>query len=368
MKHLLYILLACLCMTACHKKTEANNSLESVASEASITMDDTLIVNIDSIFGTGDFPSKEEIAEMKNSFYQTESNGWGGTYWGWYTQEKIKAVATDKEMCSIARFSSVPALRAFAFSVLADKRHAACFDIVCASIRDSATFSAPSCDVILGWNVAEYMIFTSEGDSLLSNRQQFLLDSLIAFTPNLPHLSIRISSAVDRLSDTLEMYNRIRELYLEGHEIMLTELSRYKKDCDKDLYIAALKEYKKGLDSQGACCGKCENKTNFALAGLKYWQDPDFIPLLEEIRDYELTRRYIGGRPVLLFKAVMAYDDDWAYRFMEETFVTKHAYKNYSFPESLYEAYYEEPERVRFLPLVKKYAKKPSSWDMYHKE
>lgn len=363
MKYLCPIFLVCLFLTACTK----NNSSNGSCTEKSISMDDTLIVNIDSIFGTGDFPSREEMMKIGNTFYQTESDGWTGSNQGWYVQEKIKSFATDKELCSMARFSSVPALRAFAFSVLADKRHESCFDIVCASIRDSATYVAPSYDVIWRWNVAEYMISTSQRDTLFSHRQHFLLDSLIVFTPSLPHLDVQIWSAVKRLSDTLEIYDRIRELYLEGQDNMLVELAWYKKESDKHLFIAALKEYKAGLDKQGACRGECVEKTNFALSGLKDWQDADFIPLLEEIRDFELTRRYIDyGRILVLFKVVMAYDNDWAFHFMEETFVTKKGHEKYSYPEHLYEAYYEEPERIRFLPLVEKYAKKPYNWDRTH--
>lgn len=360
MKHLTLILLAGLCLTACQK----SNSSHGFVPKVCIPMDDTLIVDIDSIFGTGDFPSKEEMAKMGNDFYLTESNGWEDSHPGWYVQEKIKAVASDKELCSLARFSCVPALRAFAFSVLADKRHEACFDIVCASIRDSATFNTPVYDVIYVSNVAADMINTLQVDSLLSHRQQFLLDSLIAFTPNLSHLDKQIWSAVIRLSDTLEMYDRIRELYLEGHDNMLVELAQYKKECDKELFIDALKQYKKGLNRKGACRGKRNKKTNFALVGLKDWQDADFIPMLEEIRDYELTRKYIDyDRLKFLFKAVMAYDNDWAYHFLEETFVTKQACDKYSYPENLYKAYYEETERARFLPLVNQYAKKPYDWD-----
>jgi hypothetical protein len=362
MKRLLPILVACLCLTGCAQ----GDSGKSRVPETYIHMDDTLILNIDSIFGTEDFPSKEEIVKMENSFYQTESNGWGGCYSGWHVQEQIKAVATDNELCSMARFSSVPALRAFAFSVLADKRHEACFDIVCAGISDTATFAMPAFDVIYGRSVAEYMINTSRWDSLFSQQQQFFLDSLLAFTPGLSHLDMQIRLAVNRLSDTLRMYDRIRELYIEGHDNMLVELAQYKKESDKDLFVAALKQYKEGLDRHGARRRKC-NKTNCALSGLKDWQDTNFIPLLEEIRDYELKRRYIDyGRLVVLFKAVMAYDDDWAYRFIEDIFVTKQAYKKTMYPELLYQAYYEEPERVRFLPLVNTYAQKPYDWDRNH--
>ena len=304
---------------------------------------------------------------MGNTFYLTESDGWGDIHSGWYVQKQIKTVATDKDLCSMARFSSEPALRAFAFSLLSEKHNPACFDIVCAGIKDVATFTAVLCDVIWEWGVADYMINISQEDSLFSQQQQFTLDSLIAFTPGLLHIDFQVLSSICRLSDTLEMYDRIRELYLEGHDNMLVELAQYKKESDKDLYIAALKQYKKGLDRKGACRGECEEKTNFALAGLKNWQDADFTPLLEEIRDYELKRRYIDyGRLVVLFKAVMAYDDDWAYHFMEETFETKQAYKKTMYPENLYKAYYEEPERVRFLPIVSKYAEKPHDWDWHH--
>ena len=64
----------------------------------------------------------------------------------------------------------------------------------------------------------------------------------------------------------------------------------------------------------------------------------------------------------MLFKVVMAYDNDWAYHFIEDTFDDKGAKDKFSYPENLYRAYYEENGPSRFLPLIDKYGKKPFDW------
>ena len=68
----------------------------------------------------------------------------------------------------------------------------------------------------------------------------------------------------------------------------------------------------------------------------------------------------------MLFKVVMAYDNDWAYHFIEDTFENKGGKEKYSYPENLFRAYYEE-EKPRFLPLIEKYGKKPFEWDYLYK-
>ena len=97
------------------------------------------------------------------------------------------------------------------------------------------------------------------------------------------------------------------------------------------------------------------------------WRDEAFKPVLEELRNHELSRRYIDYyRVKMLFKVVMSYDDDWAYNFIENTFETMGAKNKFSYPENLFRAYYEEKENPRFLPLIEKYAKKPFDWDIQY--
>ena len=100
-----------------------------------------------------------------------------------------------------------------------------------------------------------------------------------------------------------------------------------------------------------------------ALTGIKGWTNEAFIPVLEEIRDHELSMRYINYyRVKILFKVVMAYDNDWAYNFIEDVFLNRGGNEKFSWPENLFRAYYEEKDNPRFKPLVDKYGKKPFDW------
>jgi len=133
------------------------------------------------------------------------------------------------------------------------------------------------------------------------------------------------------------------------------------------MIIKALREYKKGLDRHGANSNGPEGNTNEALNALMKWRDDAYMPVLEELRDFELSREYIDYyRVKMLFKVVMAYDNDWAYHFIEDTFENKGGKEQYSYPENLFSAYYEE-EKPRFLPLIEKYGKKPFEWDYLYK-
>ena len=74
----------------------------------------------------------------------------------------------------------------------------------------------------------------------------------------------------------------------------------------------------------------------------------------------ELASNYFSySETIPLFKAVMAYDNDWAYNFIEDMFIfiTVAAKHESSFSECLYRAFKEETERQRFKPLIEKFGK-----------
>jgi hypothetical protein len=103
--------------------------------------------------------------------------------------------------------------------------------------------------------------------------------------------------------------------------------------------IVAIKEYKKGLDHEGASSKGPEGNTNNALNAMMVWNDDAFMPVLEELRNYELSREYIDYyRVKMLFKVVMSYDNEWAYNFIEETFGKLKGSEKYSYPENLFRA------------------------------
>jgi hypothetical protein len=266
----------------------------------------------------------------------------------------------------MALSADIPAQRAMAFHALASKRSEKCYDILLAKLKDKDKFWLASYDVWFTSDVASFMLEVAESDSLLFIKEQMhRVDSVIVFSSGLHHLDK--SGSAYRLRDTEGVREVIRNLYLDGDSNLLPLLFYYKNPDDIPLAIDALREYKVGLDEQGANSKGREGNTNYALNALMMWRDEAFKPVLEELRNHELSRRYIDYyRVKMLFKVVMSYDDDWAYSFIEDTFESMGALNKFSYPENLFRAYYEEKENPRFLPLIEKYAKKPFDWDIQY--
>jgi hypothetical protein len=302
--------------------------------------------------------------DKNNTYFLTDNDGWGRVPEGWKKQQKILKKASDADLESMALSADIPAQRAMAFHSLALKRSDKCYEILLAKLTDNDMFWLASYDVRFSSNVASFMLEVAESDSLLFTKEQMRrVDSVIVFSSGLHHLDK--SGSASRLRDTEGVREVIRNLYLDGDSNLLPLLFYYKNLDDIPLAIDALREYKVGLDEQGANSKGPKGNTNYALNALMIWKDEAFKPVLEELRDYELSRRYIDYyRIKMLFKVVMSYDDDWAYNFIENTFESMGAKNKFSYPENLYRAYYEEKGNPHFLPLIEKYAKKPFDWDI----
>lgn len=299
----------------------------------------------------------------KNTYYLTEDNGWGHVPEGWKRQQKLLKKATDSDLESMALHSDTPALRAMAFHTLATKHSPTCCDILLAELTDTAVFWVASYDVWFNTRVSSFDLEVAESDSLLfSTEQRHCIDSVVVFGLGLQHLDKFPSASRLRGMDGLS--DRLHTLYFDGDSNLLKLIVEEKNEADIPLVISAILEYKKGLDKQGANSKGPQGSTNDALDALMNWQNEAFLPVLEELRDYELSRKYIDYyRVKMLFKVVMAYDNEWAYHFIKDTFDNKGAKNKFSYPEELFEAYYEENGPTRFLPLIEKYGKKPFDWD-----
>lgn len=302
----------------------------------------------------------------RNVYYLYGDDGWGHVPKGWKSQQKLLKEASDTDLESMALQSKTPAHRAMAFHTLASKHSEKCYDILLQKLEDDDSFMVASFDVWWGTNVAYFMLEVAESDTLLLTKEQrHCIDSVIVFRPRLKHLD-KLPS-VSRLKGMDGLYNRLKELYLDGDSNLLPFIAEYRNEADIPMIIKALREYKKGLDRHGANSNGPEGNTNEALNALMKWRDDAYMPVLEELRDFELSREYIDYyRVKMLFKVVMAYDNDWAYHFIEDTFENKGGKEQYSYPENLFSAYYEE-EKPRFLPLIEKYGKKPFEWDYLYK-
>ena len=266
-------------------------------------------------------------------------------------------------MDSLARYATYPAERVFAFYSLAEKKSERCYSILLDRLTDKDLFWYWWVDQ--GWQetVGDFMLSTIwQYDGLYTTEQIHTIDSLAVFGSGMEHLD-KYRSAL-RLSGTEGLYDRVREFYLNGESQDLEILATYRKPEDIPLILEALREY----DFYDPWSNK-RSRTIEGLDAVLKWPDDIFIPVLEEIRDYELMRGSPNHyRVERLFKIAMTYNNEWSYDFIKYCFKDKEIKGFYVFPTSLYEAYYDDEKEAnaRFLPLVQKYGEKPDNWDAMH--
>ena len=307
-------------------------------------------------------PPRPPQIDTNNIFNRTSyDGGWGDVPQGWKRQQRILRESTDFDLDSLARYATYPAERVFAFYSLAEKNSKRCFSILLDRLTDKDWFWYWVADE--GWQetVGDFMLKTVwQYDGLYTPEQIHTIDSLAVFEPGMEHLD-KYRSAL-RLYGTEGLYDRVREFYLNGESQDLQILAAYRKPEDIPLILEALREY----DFYGDWRTNKRSRTIEGLDAVLKWPDDIFIPVLEEIRDYELTNGYANHyRVERLFKIAMAYDNEWAYGFIEDCFKDKELEDFYVLQNSLYAAYYDDEKEAnaRFLPLVEKYAEKPYNWD-----
>lgn len=306
----------------------------------------------------------EELSKI-DSYQYFGSDGWGGMPVGWILQQRLKAVTSTQEKKDLFLTSTNPVVRFTAFNGLLEENDPDCITFVKNSIADSAAVRCWSCDIVFSETLSDAMISSlfrkknafTEADSLTINSLVLYSDDMYAYEYK--------AKMYYRMEPTPERYARVKELCQDKQErAALYLLAKYKRKEDKKLFIEALSEYKMGLNKDGLRNSEPEGRTNIALEAIISWPDKDFIPVLKKLGDYELTRKYRDYKRIENFYTViMEYDNDWAYKYLEDYFGKKNAGKVYSHPEHLYSAYYlNKHPHVRFLPLVEKYAKQPFDW------
>lgn len=341
------------------------------------------------------------IADSLTRVSLYDNNGWGGTPQAWTLQEQLNEVASNDDLVTLAHSHRNGAARAVAFRLLVARGDSRFHDILYSSLRDTTSFHVQSCDVIYPSNVANYMVdvltyhwdFLSLSDSIyldslfhsqpelmktaphlyetfvkkptvtdfrhiFTQKDSVTLDSVLFFTPNMQHID-RLSSILENLPAEERYYDRLHQLYYdEGCAAALPTLLRYRRDADKAAVIECLLEFSKGLNKEHVIEGP-EGRTNEGLEAVVIWPDPAFLPALHKVRDYEVKRtHYDYYRIRLFYLALMAYDDEASYNFIDETLrmtgrnkTTRH-YHLKKFREA-----YEKSPNPRYENLLNKYEK-----------
>ena len=294
----------------------------------------------------------------KNTFHQTPNNGFSRLpYWGWVKQKVLLMTSSESRLETMAVHSDNPVYRAMAFEKLAVKRNPQCYDVLLAELKDTSSFNVQWLDIVFNTNVASFDLQVAEDDpQLFSKEQRYHIDSVVVFGDGLDHLD-RLPSAT-RLYGMDGVYDRVRNLCMDGDFNLLSALAVYKNPQDIPLVTKALLGMKGEDDSEDAF--EQVDISENALAAIAMWRDEAFTPALEELRDDQLTHlRYSEVKT--LYEIVMAYDNEWAYHFIEDMFKDREKELN-RYSEALYQAFYEGGQRPRFLPLVERYGIQPLEW------
>ena len=339
------------------------------------------------------------IADSLTRVSLYDNNGWGGAPKAWTLQEHLKKMASNDDLVALARSHRNGAARATAFRLLVARGDSRYRDILYSSLQDTARFRVQDFDVIFPSNVANYMVdvlthhwdFQSISDSIyidsllrsepelmkkvphlyetfvkrptvtdfrriFTKEDSVTLDSVLFFTPNMHHIG-RLSSILENLPTEERYYERLHQMYYdEGYTDALPALLRYRREADKPAVIECLLEYSKGLDERHVIDGP-QGRTNEGLKAVALWPDPDFLPALREVRNYEVTRiHYDYPRIRLFYLALMAYDDETSYNIIDETLrmagwdkTTRHYHLRF------FRKAYEESPRARYESILNKY-------------
>ena len=295
----------------------------------------------------------------KNTLYLLPTDGWGHTPKGWKIQQRLVRRSSDSDLDSLARHASEPAIRALAYWSLAKKQSEKCYDILLSELKDTSTFKTAWADLWFDTTVSSFMI--EESDSLhFSDSQRHIIDSTIVFGSGFDH--IYKYQPASRLVGTDGVYERIHELMDGGEIYLMPILAEFKDPADIPLIIEALQASPMEDDKADSYEQTSYFKKIVALHTVTDWPDETFIPILEKMRDEELTLKYSDNIREL-FSAVMSYDNDWAYDFIYDMFHDRGAKEKDRFPEEFYRAFYEGKQWARFKPLVDEFGEEPFDWN-----
>lgn len=226
---------------------------------------------------------------------------------------KIDSLATDKEIEALAKRHPTPLVRLYMFQLLLKRNVGNCMDIAIHQIRDT---SAVEVDDTAGFtsygtyyldrinNVRINLLTSSCKDKNLA-----ALDSVLLHSYGIKDI-LYYKELFKKIPAKPEYYNIIRKHYVEyGNAYALIALAKYRKEQDKKLINDALL----GYSQKPVPCG-FDNMRDIALYAIGEWPDDAYIDALKRFSNNYLFDEYVSfGKTLrLVFKALMAYDDDWS--------------------------------------------------------
>ena len=314
------------------------------------------------IFAQEDITFEQALAELegtKDCLFFISNRIIGPEKWERHA-ETIKKYATNEQLDSLAFNSKSPSVRLIAFYGLYYKRHDMSVDLCFKMLRDSdkificekhpqpqlhpQTIRRSILD-LLNFNIETYSVTLSK-DSL------DIIDSTFIFHEAANGIS-GFDGIMNRCKGVPKYYDQFQKLFRNGEYETIKYIAAYKNPQDIDKIIAALEDYTKyHYDS------KKDTKYSFAgLDAIKEYPDEVFVPYLEKLsKKVYNAKRFPWHQRRNYFAAIMAYDNEWAYRLIEQLFEKNKEDERVVL--DITRGYVVSDKQERFKPLIEKYSNK----------
>lgn len=232
----------------------------------------------------------------------------------------LDSLCTTEELCELTSRSYSAPVRLAATDALIRRKYAHLEDILLSNYTDTTRIGVCSGDV--GWEERAGSVFLRNVQScrkkaVISKEDSLRNDSLALYAVGLSNY-LYTRRLLLRLPPKASYYARIREIALKERTYQaLKALARFRREGDKAILMSALSRYANEEED----VEREDDETNNALLAVTVWACQDFIPLLMRIRDYEIKQHDSSMLPrsKYLFEAVMAYNNQWAYNFIDAT-------------------------------------------------
>ena len=235
-------------------------------------------------------------------------------------QSLLDSLCTTKELCELTNRSYSVGVRLAATDALIRRKYAHLEEILLSNYTDTTKIYVRSDDVIeeeYAGSVFLRNVQSCRDKTVISKEDSLRNDSLALYTPGLSKYQYT-KKLLLRLPPKESYYARIKEIVLKERTYQaLKALASYRREEDKSILLDALSHY----DNENEDVDREDDETNNALLAVTVWACQDFVPLLMRIRDYEIKKHdsSMPPRSKYLFEAVMAYDNQWAYNFIDAT-------------------------------------------------
>lgn len=233
---------------------------------------------------------------------------------------KIDTLATNGEIERLASGHASPVVRLYMYQLLLKRDLGSCIDIAIRQIRDT---SAVKVDDTLGF-ISYYNYYPDRTNNvrinLLTNfckgNNLAALDSVLLYSYGIKDI-LYYKELFKKIPAKPEYYNIIRRHYIDyGNDYALIALAKYRKEQDRELINKALSGYGQKPLPYGF-----DSLRDIALYAVSEWPDDYYIDALKRFSNNYLFDEYVSfGKTLrLLFKALMAYDDDWSRQLISKS-------------------------------------------------